>query len=211
MKYNKLKLDLKRYMKITILCVLFLSVYGQEMSVFEVVDSLTISIMEDQLAAVVPNKQDSIAIDVSALSPEKGEYVFTILGNMLIEKEWIVYRNFSQNRAFQGKVIKFSRFQVNRWYSDLESDSKQVLRYCSVDIKGQVFNGLTGNILKSFSGKKEDHHRINMKEMDIERKQSETSIIEQKQNLTIWDKIIEPALVASSAAIIVFLFFSQRF
>jgi len=209
--HDKLKLDLKLYMKFTILSALFLSVYGQRMSVFEVADSLTISIMEDQLAAVVRNEQDSIAIDVAALSPEKGEYLFTILGNMLIEKDWIVYRNFSQNRAFQGKVIKFSRFQVNRWYSELESDSRNVERYCSVDIKGQLFNGLSGNILKSFSGKKEDHHRINIKEMEMERKQSETSIIEQKQNLTVWDKIIEPALVASSAAIIIFLFFTQRF
>jgi hypothetical protein len=194
----------------TLLALIFIG-YGQPRTALEVIDSLTLNIIEEQLSNITHNAEDSIAIDITALSSEKGEYLYTILGNLFIEKEWVVYRNFNQTRAFQGKVLKLSRFQVNMWYAVENSVHNDILRNSYVGIKGQLFNGLSGRILKTFSGERLYRDYIDRQQFEDEGNKLDSYIIEQRQNLTLWDKMIEPALIITTAAVIVYLFFSQRF
>jgi len=194
----------------SLLALIFI-VYGQSKTTFEVIDSLTLNIIEEQLADITRNAEDSIVIDVATLSTEKGEYLYTILGNLFIDKEWIVYRNFNQNKAFQGKVLKLSRFQVNMWYTEQNSEINEVQRNSYVSIKGQLFHGLSGHILKDFSGERRHRDYVARQQFEFEENELDYYIIEKRQNLAFWDKIIEPALVITTAAVIVYLLFSQRF
>jgi hypothetical protein len=202
---------LTKIVKLFILLTFIFIGYGQSKTALKVIDSLTLNIIEEQLADITRNAEDSIVIDVGALTSEKGEYLYTILGNLFMDKEWIVYRNFNQSKAFQGKVLKLSRFQVNMWYLDQNSDLKQVLRHFYVDIKGQLFSGFSGHILKAFSGERAHRDYVDRQQFEYEQGNLDYYIIEQRQNMTFWDKIIEPALVIATAGVVVYLFFSQRF
>ena len=190
---------------------LALVAFGQQKTALEVIDSLTLTIVDVKLSQITPNAKDSIVIDVTVLTPEKGDYLYTILGNRLIERGWNVYRNFNQVKAFQGKVLRITRFQANMWYQEEKSEYDRVLRNSYVDIKGQLYNGLTGKILNTFSGENIYRDYIEKKQMENEVNRIDSYIIEQKQNLTVWDKMMEPALIVSTAAVIIYLFFSQRF
>ena len=200
-----------RKMILLILINLTFMAVAQPKTILEVIDSLSLAVVDEQLSKFTPAAEDSIVIDITMLTSEKGDYLYTILGNRLIGKGWNVYRNFNQIKAFQGKVLRITRFQANRWYQEESSDSDGVLRNLYVDIKGQLYNGRTGKILAAFSGEKNYRDYINKQQMELEKNSVDTNIIEKKQNLTVWDKMIEPALVLTSAAVIVYLFFSQRF
>ena len=201
------------------LLFIFFHVFDDEIKIndtsnIDILDSLTISVIAEDLKNLRSENEDSLAIDASGLDREVEGYLQVLLGNCATEKSFKVFRNYNSASSFQGLVLVIHSFDIGVEYSEPFENSflgeNCVNRQISIDLKGQVYSA-NSDIIEAALDKKISYTDMVLYE-DI--KWLEKSAYEFSKgirgNYSFWDKYFEPALAITSVAVIVYLFFTQR-
>ena len=179
-----------------------------------ILDSLTISLIAEELKDLQSDNGDSLAIDASGLDREVEDYLKVLVGNIATEKSFKVFRNYKSTSSFQGMVLIFHTFDIGIEYSEPFEQSflgeNYVNRQISIELKGQIYSA-GSDIIEAALDNEVSYTNMILYE-DIERLEKSaygftTGI---RGDYSFWDKYFEPALAITSVAVIVYLFFTQR-
>jgi len=180
-----------------------------------IIDSLLVNITNEIRESVddrIENK--NIILNVINSKNETGRYIKYILGNLLSQNNNQVFRNFPADSSFEGTVFEVQNFQTKISYS--EPYEKKILgsdfvhRYVFVKLEGQIYNYKDHKIISAIKKEKEykdetEYKKIN--EVELSPYSFTQGAI---TDITMWQKILEPALVVSSVLAVLLLLFTQR-
>jgi hypothetical protein len=180
----------------------------------DIIDSLSAEIIEREVVAHKNMLPDSIFIKLISPDQENIDYLTIILGNVLTENSFNVYRNYYSGLSFQGVVLEITKFAVNLTYGqsgeNIRRDDDYIGRNIVVHISGQIYNLETGEILKSVDGTNSYYDEIEYQQIDIIEKSPYSFTRGIKGEYSNWERWIEPVIVVASVAVSLFLFFTLR-
>jgi hypothetical protein len=207
-----MKYDIRIFSALMLLTCIPTIILGQ--SNIDIIDSLSADIIEREVIAHKNILPDSIFIKLISPDQEKIDYLTIILGNVLTENSFNVYRNYYSGLSFQGVVLEITKFAVNLSYGqsgeDIERDNDYIGRNIVVQILGQIYNLETGRILKSVDGTNSYYDEIEYRQIDTIEKSPYSFTRGIKGEYSNWQSWIEPVIVVASVAVSVFLFFTLR-
>ena len=158
--------------------------------------------------------QDSLAIDVSELDVEKGNYLKILVGNLAVDKSFTVFRNYKASSSFQGVVIAINNFTSDIEYSKPFEKSflgkNYVTRSVDFELQGQCYSARTEEVKFAIDRKITYTDDLPYEIISEIENPNYKFTIGKREDYTFWEKIYEPALVFTSVAIVVYLFFTQR-
>lgn len=191
-----------------------MSSIGMGRSNIDIIDSLTIAIIEDEVIAHNNSLSDSIIIKLVSPDQEDIDYLTIILGNVLSENSFNVYRNYSSGLSFQGIVLEVIKFAVEVTYTQSSNardrDQEYVNRKIVVGLAGQIYDVPTGKILKSVTGTRSYSDEIIYQDIEMLENSPYSFTRGKRGEYTHWEKWIEPVIVVTSVAVVAFLFFNIR-
>jgi len=185
-----------------------------EINNIEIIDSLVISSITEQIEVLQNEGVDSIAIDVSGPGWEKSNYLIILIGNLATKKSFKVFRNYNATSSFQGLVLTINQFSTSIEYSKPFEKSflgkNYVTRRIETEVRGQFYLARTKEV-KNFIDKKVNYtddipYGIIADVENINYGFSKGK----REDYSFWDKIYEPILVIASVGVVVYLFFTQR-
>ena len=189
-------------------------IYAGEVNNINVIDSLVVVSITVQLETLQNEKDDSIAIDVSELEWEKGNYLKILIGNLALEKSFKVFRNYNPTSSFQGLVLTINQFTTNIDYTKPFEKSflgkNYVSRRIETDLRGQFFSARTKEVKKVIDEKAQYTDDIPYSILSEVEKSNFSFSKGKREDYSFWEKIYEPVLVIASVAVVVYLFFTQR-
>jgi len=188
--------------------------FSKEIKNISIIDSLVISSIQEEFEAINDVQMDSLAIDVSEIEWEKGNYLKVLVGNLATKKSFKVFRNYNPTSSFQGLVLIINQFTTRIEYSKPFEKSflgkNYITRNFEVELKGQFYSARTSEVIKAIE--KETKYTDEPPYGDIvEIEKSAYSFTKGKrEDYSFWEKIYEPVLVVASVGVVVYLFFIQR-
>lgn len=179
-----------------------------------IIDSLVVLSIEGQIDSIRREDQDSLAIDVSQLDVEKGNYLKILVGNLAADKSFTVFRNYKASSSFQGIVIEINNFTSDIEYSKPFEKSflgkYYVARSVDFKLQGQCYSARTEEVKFAIDRKITYTDDLPYEIISEIENPNYKFTIGKREDYTFWEKIYEPALVFTSVAIVVYLFFTQR-
>jgi hypothetical protein len=198
---------LRNFNAFFVLCFLPSLVLGQKN--INIIDSLVTNIIEKEVLRNVSNISDTIVFKYSGEVPEEINYLYHIAGNLLDLNSFKVYRNYSQELSFQGIVLEISKFSIEIHYQALKRKG-QVARTVNISLQGQMFQIKTGEIIRPIRKGNAYRDEITVDQIAaLENSPYKFTRGSYKQYST-WETTIEPLLIVTSVAVMVFLFFMLR-
>ena len=85
---------------------------AEEKTNIGIIDSLVILSVKGAFESIEGIGTDSLAIDVSEVEREKGNYLKILVGNLAIEKSFKVFRNYNRTSSFQGLVFTINQLDI---------------------------------------------------------------------------------------------------
>jgi hypothetical protein len=179
-----------------------------------VIDSLIVAVVSEKIKEISRENKDSLAIDASALDIELAHYLQIVIGNLAAEKSFIVMRNYNQTSSFQGLILVIKSFKTKVSYSKSNISSylggKRLQRTIMIEIKGQIYQVPSDIVLSSIDTAVTYEDGIDYDSIDEMEKSNYHFTKGEQGYYSFWDRIFEPALVITSIAALVYLFFTQR-
>jgi hypothetical protein len=199
---------------VTFLLILYGENYAEERNNLEVIDSLVIDNITGDIDVLKSEHSDTLAIQVSELNWEKGNYLKILIGNLATEKSFKVFRNYNSSSSFQGLVLTINQFKTKIEYSKPYNKSflgrNFVARKFVLEINGQIYSAQTEEVINAIEKNIEYTDEIPYGNIgDIE----DANYLFSKgkrEDYTFWEKVYEPILVIASVGVVVYLFFTQR-
>lgn len=195
--------------------LLILNVQCMGQSNLKIIDSLIVNISNEIKEAnqgIFENKK--IILNIPGSQGASNNYLKIKLGNIFSQYNNQVFRNFTADSSFEGTVIEVQDFQINIKYS--EPYEKKILgtdfvhRFVSVKLNGQIYNYRNKKIISALENYEEFEDEIEyskIKDIEISPYNFTTGKF---ADITMWQKILEPALVVSSVVVVLLLLFTQR-
>jgi hypothetical protein len=179
-----------------------------------VIDSLLTQYVKRELVGIGA-QGDSIAIKCDLIDTDSEKYLRFRLADLLHRNSFRVFRNYNQVTAFQGVVIDIREFEAIVEYSvpfnQTPISEAQERREITLIITGQMYKASDGMILESFDDEASFADTVFVSSLQS-REASPYMFTRGKWIKTSsWDRYFEPLLIISTAGVIVYLFFSQRF
>ena len=207
-----MKVHLRNFFVLLILTAI--SSIGLGKSNIDIVDSLTIAIIDQEVVAHKATLSDSVIIKLVSPDQEDIDYLTIILGNALSENSFNVYRNYSSGLSFQGIVLEIIKFAVDVTYSrspnDRDSDQEYVNRKIVVQLSGQIYDVPTTKILQAVNATKSYGDVVPYRDIKKLEKSPYSFTRGKRGEYTHWEKWIEPIIVVTAVAVAVFLFYTIR-
>lgn len=176
--------------------------------------SLVDSLLTERFERWQSQIQDSVVFIKTVESGEKAAYLKNLLGNTLRKNGFQTFRNFTTGSTLQGTVIEISRFDVIVKYSEPVSDriwdSDSTGRLIKVVLEGQIYHAPEGKVQQALDEDIEYFDKISYDKI-IEMERSPYRVFKGiRKDISLMQKIFEPAFIVTSAVVIVYLFFTQR-
>ena len=195
------------------LVILNIQCFGQNN--LNIIDSLLVNIsneIKESFEDKFENK--NIILNVIGSENETNRYIKNKIGNIFSQNNNQVFRNFTADSSFEGTVFEVQNFQTIISYS--EPYEKEILgtdfvdRHIFVVLEGQIYNYKDNKIISAIEKNKDFKDEIEYDQI----KEVESSPYRFTQgeivDITMWQKILEPALVVSSVVAVLLLLFTQR-
>ena len=187
---------------------------AEEMNNIDIMDSLVISIIQNNFDLLELKDHDSLAIDFSDLDWEKRNYLSVLIGNLARDNSFKVFRNYNPTSSFQGLVLTINQFSTEIKYSRPYEKSflgkNYITRTIDIGLRGQLYSARTDEVIQAL-----EKDSIYKDEIlyglvaDIENSNYGFSQ-GKREDYSFWEKIYEPVLVIASVGVVVYLFFTQR-
>jgi hypothetical protein len=178
------------------------------------IDSLLIEYLTTELAGLGTNG-DSIAIYSDLIDADSENYLRFRLADLLHRKSFRVFRNYNQVPAFQGVVIDIQEFEPIVEYSvpfnQTPLSEAQERREITLIIAGQIYKASDGMILKSLDNEVSFADTVFVSNLQSREVSPYRFTKGKRIKYSSWEIYFEPLLIISTAGVIVYLFFSQRF
>jgi hypothetical protein len=191
-----------------------LRVYGGDQTNLAVIDSLTQTIVEENLSGVEFSTGDTVALQIELEDRQKVIYCQQLISQILEKKSLTVFRNYNQLSSFHGMVIEISRYNATVLYSEPRTDGflgeNHANRTIQVHLIGQLFEAGDSRVRRSIENEKLFQDEIVYGQIE-ELEASEYGFTRgRRQGYSGWETYVEPFLVVSSVVVVVLLFFTQR-
>lgn len=180
----------------------------------DIIDSLTKKIIEDEVLNYKNEFPETLAIKIDFSNLETVEYLRVAIGNALRTNFLQVYRNYNTLSSFQDLVLEVVIFNVDIDYSKpygkaLFGDSFSK-REIYVELIGQLFDAKSGEIKRKIEGKRKYIDEINYDLIDTFEQSNYHFTRGKRLGYTNWEKYLEPTIILTTVALVIYLFFSQR-
>lgn len=205
--------------KVIVLFLIFLfgsigSGNSGDLNNLSIIDSLIISAIQEDIESLKADNADSLAIDVSEIDWEKGNYLKMLIGNLAIKNSFRVFRNYNSTSSFQGLVLTVNRLETKIEYSKPYEKSflgkNYITRRIGLKIRGQFYSARTDEIKRVIEKDKEYTDDLPYTNIDEIENSAYRFSKGQREDYSFWEKIYEPVLVIASVGVVVYLFFTQR-
>jgi hypothetical protein len=179
-----------------------------------IIDSLTKTIIEEDVINYKNELPETLAIKINFSNIETVEYLRVTIGNAVTANFLQVYRNYNTLSSFQNLVLEIIRFDVDINYSKpygktLFGDSFSK-REIYLDLFGQLYDAKSGEIKRKIESKKKYIDEINYNLIDTSEQSPYHFTKGKRLGYTNWEKFLEPTIVLTTVALVIYLFFSQR-
>jgi len=180
-----------------------------------IIDSMIIDIINESTKESIEQKKDSIIIlNINSQDNEIAGYLRLKLGNFFFQNNQKVFRNFPEDSSFDGTVLEVQNFQTQIQYSEPYEKyffgKNYVKRNILVLLTAQVYNYSNHKIIYPIESESHFNDEIEYNEIEnIENSPYKFTRGILADN-TLWQKILEPALVVSSVIVVLLLLFTQR-
>jgi len=194
---------------ITFFMIFFLPSLGLGQSNIDIIDSMVTNIINQEIMRYKSNLSDSIILKYSEGTQEEIDYLYIIAGNILAKNSFKVYRNYSQESTFQGMVFEVSKFTIGIVYSGRDKTDK-LTRTINITLIAQLFHSKTGEIIRPINVEKLHRAEILREQIDGLERSAYQFTQGVRIQYTTWERVIEPLLIISSVAVMIFLLYTLR-
>ncbi len=180
-----------------------------------IIDSLLIEIVKESTKeSFEQNKEDKIIISIDSLDNKIAGYLRLKLGNFFSQNKQQVFRNFPSDSSFEGKVLEIQNFQIKIKYSEPFGKDflgkNYVKRNIWVLLTAQIYNYTNHKIIYPIESETNFSDEIEFNEIENIEDSPYKFTHGKLADITLWQKMLEPALVVSSVITVLLLLFTQR-
>jgi len=178
------------------------------------VDSLTDEITLEILKADENKIHENVILQIGELNNNIDGYLRTKISNIFKENNYQVFRNFPKDSSFESTVLQVQNCVIKIEYSEPFSksmlDETLVKRLILVSVEGQLYNGKDNSVILPVKLNKKFEDEIKYNEIELMEESPYSFTYGTKSGITLWQEILEPALVVSSVVTVLLLLFTQR-
>lgn len=180
-----------------------------------IIDSLIIEIVNESTKELIEQKEkNNLILDINNSDNEIAGYLRLTLGNFYSQNHKNIFRNFPVDSSFEGKVLDVRDFQIRIQYSEPYEENflgkTFVKRHVSVVLKAQIYNFADKKVIYPMDNEAHFKDEIEFNEIENIENSPYKFTRGELADITLWQRILEPALVVSSVIVVLLLLFTQR-